>query len=165
MLLRRKQVLEIDAALGALAQHAKGVKLAYAIAKNRASLRGEVEAIREADKPTAEFLTYEERRIAAAKAHAKKDAQGEPVIAGNAYVLEDQAAFDATLGAIRQQHAEAIAAREAQLVELGKLLDDAVEVALHRVKLEAIEAPGAIAEDVAIADLLVPLVGTVIDEG
>lgn len=162
MRIKRRQVLEIDAALGALAQQAKGVKLSYAIAKNRSALRSEIEAIQEADKPSEAFKAFEERRITTAKAHALKDEKGQPKVQGTAFILEDPIAFEQTLSIIREQHKPAIEEREKQIKELNKLLDEYVDVSLYHVKLESIET--ALPPDAQVSDLLIPLVGTIIDD-
>lgn len=176
--LTKSTVLEINAALGELAKLARGPKLAYAIAKDLGKLQPEVRAIEKAREPSAAFAKIDAERAALAEKHAARDEQGHPltypvtqngVATGQrAYQIENPAAFEAAFEALKEQHAETLAEREAQLAAWRQLLDDDTVVELHTIPLELVEAdPGVGAGRDGtwpLVEILRPLIGTVITE-
>ena len=163
MIVKRQRLLEIHRALTALAEHARGVKLSYAIARNLGRLREEVEAIQKAGSPSKAFQEFEQARVAFCQALAVKDVQGRPVVEQGQYVIDDQAQLNEHVDKLREQYTEAISEREKQITEWRTLLDGEVDVRFHLVALESVE--GAVAEDApSLALLLEPLLGYVIAE-
>lgn len=166
MMLTRQKVFEIHGALSALDQHARGFKLAYAIAKNLAKTKAEVAAVEKASKPSDKFTEYDSKRASMAASFAiKNDKDGEPLKVDNAYIIRDRAGFEKALRPLQDEYAEAIAEHEKRIKQRLNAMDDEVEIDLHQIKLELVEAEGAISEDVVgLGRMLEPLLGTVIIE-
>ena len=116
-----------------------GVKFSYAVARNLALLKPEVEAINKTLEPSKEFLEWDKERVALAQEYSKKDEKGEPVIVGNRYVMENEKTFNKELEKKQKNHKSAIDAREKQIEEYMKLLEEkSEEIKLFKVKLEHI---------------------------
>ena len=106
--------------------NATGAKFSYAVTRNLNALKGEVDAIQSALNPTEKFTEYDNKRVALAKEHSKKDEQGKPLIEGNQYVVEDT--FDVAFEALKEEYKEEIDARQKQIEDYQALLDEEIEV-------------------------------------
>lgn len=116
----------------------KGSKFNYAIAKNINILKPEVEAIQETAKPRESFVEYDTARIELCKKHAKKDEQGEAVMKGGDFDIEDMKAFDKELKKLQETHKQALDDRETQMKELDALLKEESPIELHKITLSDI---------------------------
>src|SRR3990167_6316664 len=116
-----------------------GVKFSYAVARNLALLKPEVEAINKTLEPSKEFLEWDKERVALAQEYSKKDEKDKPVIVGNRYVMENEKTFNKELEKKQKNHKSAIDAREKQIEEYMKLLEEKTdEIKLYKIKLEHI---------------------------
>jgi hypothetical protein len=109
-------------------------KFAYAVAKNyETQLAPEMKSITTAEKKDEGWTAYEAARLELAKAHAKKDHKGEPLVQGNSYVITDRIAFDEELRQLQtsEEYAEAYLAHE-------EMLDEEVTFQMHLIKLSQI---------------------------
>lgn len=116
----------------------KGVKLAYAIAKNVSVLTPEIEAFKKSLEPTKEFSDYEKTRIEILEKYAKKDDDGKPIIEGNEYVLENKDEALKEIASHSENHKDVIEARQKQIGEFNDLMDKENAVSLHKVSLKDI---------------------------
>jgi len=116
----------------------KGVKFNYGILKNINKIKPEIESLQESSKPTPEFQEFEKKRVELAKECAKKDDKDKPVIEGDQYQIEDRKAFDKKLDKMREESKVTIDAREKQIEEYNKMLDEEVSIDLYKIKLDVI---------------------------
>lgn len=128
-----KKIVELFNHLSAL--NLKGVKFAYAVARNINVLKPHVESLQKAQEPTEDYQKFDKERIALAQKHAKKDEKGEPVTEGNSYVLEDQAGFQKDFEKVKKTYAKTIEEQETRIKEFNELLEKEVVVELHKVKI------------------------------
>jgi len=114
----------------------KGAKFAYAISKNSAILKSEIEALEKAVQPSEEFIKLDEKRVALAKECAKKNEKGEPeTIVQNgvsSYVMEDDKVFEEKFKALKEEDKEIWEAREKQIKEYNELLKTESTVQLYK---------------------------------
>ena len=161
--MKREKLFEIYSAMTELDKIVHGFKLGYALAKNLNKIKPEVEAVKQALKPSKEFTEFETKRIEASKSFAKLDDQGEPVIVDGAYDLADVEGFTKAMDTLRVECSEALSNRDKQVEEYNALLLEEIEFEFHKVKLQDVEnaidatAPG-------IGKILEPLISTVIEE-
>ena len=132
----------------------KGVKFAYAVAKNSNILKREIDALNTAIKPLPGFEAYDTARVELAKKFAKKDEKGEPVIEDNQYVLEDKPAFDIGLAELRESFKETLEIRQTQLDEYKKLLAEEVGLTLHKVKLDDVPKEITVDQMTALQEMI-----------
>lgn len=165
MKITRRRMFEIDGALRELDKHARSFKLSYAIAKNLAKMRREIEAFREAGKPSKEYSEYDTERSTLASKFAVKNKQtDEPMVVNGQYVIVNKAGFEAELKPLREKHADAIKAQEAKAAEADGMLDEEIEIEFHTVKSDILEAEGAFADDTSgLASALEPLLGVIVE--
>ena len=132
----KKEILQLYGALNTLGQ-LQGVKFAYAVSRNLAILKPEIEALEKASSPTPEFMEMDKERIKLVEEHAEKDEQGKPKKKGNEYVIpEDKKEdFENAFEAFKLEHKELFDAREKQIEEYNALLQTESEVKLHKVNL------------------------------
>lgn len=118
----------------------KGAKFTYAVARNLATLKPEVEALAKVVEQSEEFKEFETKRIALAEKFSKKDKDNKPVVSNANYVIEDQATFDTEYKALREANKEILKKYEEQVKEYGELLKSDVSVNLIKVKLADVPA-------------------------
>lgn len=136
--MKNKKIVELFNNLSAL--NLKGVKFAYAVARNISILKPHVESLQKAQEPTEEYKKFDSERVELAQKHAKKDEAGEPVTEVvspdvTRYVFDDMSGFEKDFEKLKKTHAKAIEERETQVKEYNELLEKDVPVELHKVKL------------------------------
>jgi hypothetical protein len=135
----------------------KGVKFAYAVARNISLLTPICTDLEKSVKPSDKYLEYENRRRELAIEFARKDAEGHPMMAGNQIFLADAKAFQTKIVTVEEEYKDEIAEQKKKIEEYEKLLDEPAEkVELRHIQLETIP------EDVT-PDLLTRLI-PIIDE-
>ena len=133
IIITRQELLELWHGLPTLA-NLSGFKLGYAVARTKARLRPEVEALEEALKPDAAFQEYEEKRLALCQKFAQKDGQENPIIQGNQFVFgENREAFDAEMVPLTQEYGHAIKDRQQQIEDYSASLKENITVEVHHV--------------------------------
>lgn len=113
-----------------------GVKFSYAVAKNKKMVFAEIELLQESIKPINGIEEYEKKRVDLCKKYSKLD--GEPAIVNNEYMIKpsNQKAFDKQLDLLVKEHKEDLSARKKQVDEYNKLLDEPIELNLHKVSID-----------------------------
>jgi hypothetical protein len=163
MKVARTRLLEVFGTLEEFAKHARSPRLSYALAKNLAALRTEVEAIKKADTPSPEFLEYDHKRVEVCKLYSFKNPNEEPVIENNKFVIADQEALDRDIGVLRQTYSVTLEDRDKQAKELQKLLMEDVDVEFYPVKADLFLEEGALAPNAPnLVRLFSSLIGFVI---
>lgn len=132
----------------------KGVKFAYAVAKNINLLKSEVESLDKASAPDEEYLEFEKERVKLAEEHAKKDENGKAIVSDNKYEVEDIGKFEAELETIREKYSVAVEKRKIQMEEFSKILEEEADVKLCKVSLENIPADISTAQMYAISQIV-----------
>ena len=132
--MQKKNLLDLNAVLADVADKKAGVKFIYFVSKNKRLIEAEIESLKEAAKPSQEYIDYETKRIALAKKHAKKK-DGEFVIENRNYVLENEEAFNTELDTLREAYKEKIKEQQEREKQLESVLEEAVDIKLHKIKL------------------------------
>lgn len=138
MKLSNQQILDLHQGLNATG-NLEGARFSYAVARNIALLRAEVEALQKAYTPSSDFLQYNQERVELAKSHAVKiDGKEQTTIEDGMekYVIADQAKFDEELTALQGKYQEAIDKRQKQLDDFSSLLKEETEVSLYTIPFE-----------------------------
>lgn len=135
--MKRRVLLNLWHALNKLEGQKHDVRFSYFLAKNKVALKTEIETLDEVQKPNAAFIEFENKRIELAKKYSDKDAAGNPKVHNGQYVIYDQKdEFDEEIKKLRTKFKSAIEAREAQIEEYNKMLNDEVEFKPTRIKFE-----------------------------
>lgn len=112
----------------------KGARFTYAIARNLAEIKADIEALQKSVDPSKEFSAYENKRIELNKKYSKKDEKGESITENGKYILEDQEKFDEEFNKLKEENQSIVDARDAQIKEYMDSLDDEIEVKLWKIK-------------------------------
>ena len=125
--------------------HLSGAKFAYAVSRNLAILKPEMESLEKASTPSEAYLKFDEERIKLVEKYAEKDEKGKPKQVPMAinprqteYVIEQdkQNELDTEFGKLKEEHKEAIEARETQVKEYNELLKtDAPKLEFHKITI------------------------------
>lgn len=124
----------------------KGVKFAYARARNISLVKPEIEALEKALEASDEFKKYDEERVELAKEFAKKDEKGNPVKVKNAQGqeifdgLENNPEWELAFEALKEENKEVLEARDEQVKEQNELLKTASTLQLYKVALSDVPA-------------------------
>src|SRR3990167_8088697 len=134
--MKKSEILQLFRNLNTLGQ-LQGVKFSYAISKNLAILKPEIEALEKASAASPEFMEMDKERIKLVEEHAEKDEKGKPKKKGNEYVIPEdkQGDFENAFEAFKIEHKELYDAREKQIKEYTALLETESEVKLYKVSL------------------------------
>ena len=137
--MKRKEVINLYRNLNSLGA-LKGVKFSYGVSKNMNLLKSEVESIEKAITASEEFIVYDKARVQLAKEFAEKNEKGEPIVKGQEYVIRDEKKFEKELKKLQEEHKEVLEARKQQIDDYAKLLEEEIEVKVHKIKLEDVPA-------------------------
>lgn len=134
----RGDLLNLWYALEGLKNKKRNVNFSYFIAKNKIAIKGEVDAINEAQQASEAFKAFDSQRASLAKELADKvPGTVNPVTKGNNYVIEEnKEKFDEEMKKLRAKFEDAISDREKQIESFNNLLSEKVEFEGHVVKLE-----------------------------
>lgn len=139
MQITKKQAMELWKGLTSMAGAEHRVKLSYAIARNRETMRKVVEAIQEATKPIQE---YEDARIALVQECCARKPDGEPIILPDGQnIIPDMASFTKKLTEIKKKTGQ-----DKKEEEVEALLEETEEIQIHQVDFEIL--PETIRPDV-----------------
>lgn len=132
--MKRRTALKLWQVFGKLEGLKHDVRFSYFLAKNKVALKAELDLMEEAQKPNELFLEYESRRIETAQKFSDKDANGNPKIHNNQYIIYDKKdEFEKEIKALKTKFKKAISDREKQLADYEKLLDEPVELPLTKI--------------------------------
>lgn len=139
MKIKNKELLNLDGALKSVG-NLEGVRFAYAVSRNIARLKPEIESLHSSIKPSEEFNNFDKARVELAEKHADKDEAGKPVIIkgknGEEYEIKDKKKFEKELEALKKEHKVAIDGRDKQIEDFNKMLEDEIEFDAYTIKIE-----------------------------
>ena len=139
--MNRRTILKLWQVLGKLEGLKHDVRFSYFLAKNKVALKSELDLMEEAQKPQEAFLAYEQKRVDTAQQFSDKDANGNPKVHNGQYVIYDKRdEFEKEIKKLKTKFKTAIAAREKQVEEYEKLLDENVELNLAKIRFSQLPA-------------------------
>ncbi len=153
MPLTNQELLNLNQALNQLGKMS-GVRFAYAVAKNVARIKTELEALDVAFAPSEEYKKYDDLRVKLAEEHAKKDEDGKPVSKNNQYEIDDLDSFNAALELLRVEYKESCDARDQQVKEYLELLKGESKVELYKVFIDHVPAEITVEQMYAIQPII-----------
>jgi hypothetical protein len=133
--LTKQELLDLYSALNQTG-NLTGAKFAYAVARNLTTLKGEVDALNAAYAPTEAFMEYDRERVKLAELHAVKTDNGTPLQMNGKYELVDEAQFNKELDELKAKFPGLVDARQKQLDDFKKILEEKIDVTLHTVTPE-----------------------------
>jgi len=114
----------------------QNVKFSYFVAKNKIAIKGEFDALNEAQEAPETFKLYDTKRadLAAEMADRIPDTE-EPMTDNGQYVIkENKEKFDKQLAGLKEEFEEVIKQRDEQVEAFKDLLDEEVEFKGHKIK-------------------------------
>ena len=114
----------------------QNVKFSYFVAKNKISIKGEFEALNEAQEAPETFKLYDTKRADLAAELADRIPETEePMTKNGQYVIElNKKKFDKQLDKLKEDYGEVIKQREEQVESFKELLDEETEFKGHKIK-------------------------------
>lgn len=110
----------------------RGVKFAYAVAKNKDRVLREVRSLQKSIEPSKEVMKYEKERISLCLIYCQKDENGKPLIQHDIYVgVDGNPKFDEALAKLKDEFKEALDKQKEDQEEYDRLLNEEVEVEFH----------------------------------
>jgi len=139
-----EELFELDGVLARYAEE-KRARLVFAIAQNISAILPPLKSFQKVTEPTEAMKAFEREKEKLLNKYALKDDKGRPIrypIPGRmgawSYDLKDQDKYEAELEKLRKRHGQA-EEDEAEIAERRKeLLDEKVEVEVHRIPLSRI---------------------------
>ena len=124
-----------------------GVKFAYAVNRNLALLKPELESLEKASAPSEEYMKFEkEIRIPMVEKFAKKDDKGKPIQKDNQYEIEDQKGLVKAFAKVKEENKEVFEAREKQVLEYNELLKTDSDVVLFKISKDELPSNISVAQ-------------------
>ncbi len=127
-----------------------GAKWAYAIAKNIAMLKPEIDALQKAYTAKNEFIEYERARLELAEKYSvKKDGKPETVNVGGIeeYLIADKDKFNQEFAKLQAKYKKAIDERKKQISDFNEILKEEVNIDFYTI------SPDYIPEEITPAQL------------
>lgn len=114
----------------------RGVKFAYAVAKNKRLIEQELKILENILKPKEGFNLYEKDRIAICEKYCVRDPNGKPIFDkdGN-YEILNKADADKEFDILKEKHDFDIQDRQNQIDEFQKMMEVASDISLHTIPL------------------------------
>lgn len=134
----------------------KGVHFSYAVTRNINRLKQEIETLDKVMEVKDDYKEFDTARLALLEEHSKKGEDGKPLLiedaGGQRYDVQDT--FAAAFEALKEEHKEAIEAREAQIAEYNELLTTDTPIDLFKVKLSLVPEEITAAQMFAIEPII-----------
>ena len=124
-----------------------GVKFVYAITKNLKKIKSEIEVLEKTLEPTNEFKEFDKKRIELAEKHSKLDEKGKPILISAGivnnkpamkYDVVNENLFAKEFEELKNENKEVLDARDKQMEEFQKLLEEEIPFKIHKIKLKDI---------------------------
>jgi len=132
----RKELISFNDTLKALAR-IRETRFAYVIAKNKRTIKDELDALEEARQAPDGYEEYEKQRVRLVTKHAVKDPDGNPIFLPNgATRIRNEIEFEAEFNKLREEHREAVELGEAKEKELQEFLKEKISFDLHAVDVK-----------------------------
>lgn len=136
MKLKGKEIMELSIWLQEAADN-KGVKFAYAVAKNLVEIKKKVKELQDIKKPTKEYKKFDEKRIKLAEKFADKGQDGKPLIANRNYVIiGKKKEWDKAFKEFSKENKKVLDAYKKQLNDYNKALEKEFEVDIYKINKE-----------------------------
>lgn len=117
-----------------------GVKFSYAIARNEAKIKSEIEALQKAGRPSEKFIEYNNKRLDLSKKHAVI-VDGKPSAKVNDlgqeyYVIADEAAFNKEFETLKTEYKDVIDEEKSKSKEIDNLLTEEIEIDFYMINIK-----------------------------
>lgn len=124
--MKRRLLLDFWAAISELENNDYDFNFSYFLAKNKILLKPDIELLDKSQRPSEEFLEFENKRHILANKYCDKDfPSGKPQIFNNQYVInEKRDEFEKEMEKLRETYQESIEKRMSQLKEYDLLLEE-----------------------------------------
>jgi hypothetical protein len=136
----RKRLFELEQGMGKLS-NLKGVKLNYALVKNKRLIESEISILKEimVDQPYSDFTN---KRIAINVKYAKKNENGNPVIENNHYIIDEEnlEVHNTEIAELLEQNKEVIDNFKKKEKEYYDLLETELDAEFHVIDIEEVPA-------------------------
>jgi len=137
MKIKKQELVELWKALQQLSKQVYPVKFSYFISKNKSVMKDEIDILTELSKASESFMAYDNKRSHLAQSMADKDAEGNPIIENNAYVLiENKDDFNKQLENLKSSFKSAIEKQTQKVEELNVILQEEYEFEGFKTTLE-----------------------------
>lgn len=115
-----------------------GASFSYKVSKNIKIITDELTSLEETLKPSEGYIEYEKKRVELCKKFCRKDADGNDVIEGNNFVIDNQKAFDKALEKLQKDDEVVIAEFNKQKEDYNVLMLEEVseDVSLRKIRTE-----------------------------
>jgi Skp family chaperone for outer membrane proteins len=136
MKITKNEILDLEKSLNNVSA-LKGVKFAYAVARNLNIIKGEVEAIRKSFQPSEEIIEFERERVELNEKYAEKDKDGKPLVENNKYKgLEGNKEWKKKSEELNKKYEKVIKEYQKQQEEYIKSLEEEIDIELYRISLK-----------------------------
>lgn len=118
-----------------------GVVFGFAVNKNLAIIKSEIESLQKALTPSDKFMEYDNKRVEIVKKYAKKDEKGQPVLETDAktqkqnFIIDDLKGLEEEVKPLKEEYKETISEYENQIKDYNDLLETTSDIELYKVKL------------------------------
>lgn len=136
----RFEVIDLFKKLGTLDIRSGNKFFMFAIEKNKSVLKAVVTEIDEKQKSLipAEYIAFENARMALLEAESKKDENGSPIIEDNKYRLIDSERFNTKMDELKKQYADGLTKISLADAEFSAYLKEDVSVEFSKVSFKFI---------------------------
>lgn len=138
MKVKKGDLLNLWYILEGLKHKKQNVKFSYFVAKNKLAIKGEVEALNEAQEAPEAFQLYDSKRAELAQSMADRIGDtDQPLTQNGQYVItKNKAEFEKQLAKLKEEFKKPLEDRQAQIEAFKEILDEEVEFKGHAIRLD-----------------------------
>lgn len=131
--MKRSEFFDLYNKLQGLRYHSDNKNFSYALIKNIKAIEQDINKLNEVIKPTEEFLQFEQERLAICQSHSIKDDNGDPLLNGDEFQIENIEKFNEDLIPLKTKYQDMLNYRQEQIEKYNSLLDQEIEMELVKI--------------------------------
>jgi len=140
--MKRNELFDLYNKLQGLKYHSDKKMFSYALIKNIKMIESEISEVNGIIKPNDDFLQFEKERISICRLYSIKDENGEPILNGEEFQIENMEEFSQKLIPMKEQYKDTLVRRQEQIDKYNSKLDE--EIVMELVKVGPEDLPDAI---------------------
>jgi len=136
--MKRRTLLDLWNTIMKLEEFKSNIKFSYFIARNKMLLKKEIELLMEVQKPSDDFLAFDNKRVLLLQKYADKDKNGKTQFCtqSNQYFLTtNREQFEEEFSKLREEYKDVLDIRDKQMKTFSEMVEEDIQVQLMKIKL------------------------------
>lgn len=113
-------------------------KFSYCIVRNKMKIKDEINALAEAQKPSEEFVNYENNRLGLCEQFCERQEDGKPMYSNKNYVFsaENKSILDSKMDVLTKENEDVINTHNEQMKQIVSILEEEIDVDFYQISID-----------------------------